>query len=61
MLFQSTHPCGVRHLVVVSCDGDGVSIHAPVWGATATLIFDFFGRLVSIHAPVWGATLKLVT
>ena len=33
--FQSTHPCGVRR---VGFDwlatGNGVSIHAPVWGAT---------------------------
>ena len=33
-----------------------VSIHAPMWGATAgyTGVFDF--SLVSIHAPMWGAT-----
>ena len=35
-----------------------VSIHAPVWGATADDVM-FLPRLqrVSIHAPVWGATI----
>ena len=33
--FQSTHPCGVRHLVRVEYYAFGkVSIHAPLWGAT---------------------------
>ena len=33
--FQSTHPRGVRHLVVDAEDGVAVvSIHAPAWGAT---------------------------
>ena len=34
----------------------GISIHAPVWGATSRL--DSQHRLckISIHAPVWGAT-----
>ena len=33
-MFQSTHPCGVRHLVKGSTGFATVSIHAPVWGAT---------------------------
>ena len=36
-MFQSTHPCGVRlNDLAVAC-GLGVSIHAPVWGATRGL------------------------
>jgi len=33
-----------------------VSIHAPVWGATAGGLLQARDRQVSIHAPVWGAT-----
>ena len=33
-----------------------VSIHAPVWGATAFSFLFLFDFDVSIHAPVWGAT-----
>ncbi len=34
----------------------GVSIHAPVWGATITSASTDIYVSVSIHAPVWGAT-----
>ena len=35
VLFQSTHPCGVRLLILpLMLQACGVSIHAPVWGAT---------------------------
>ena len=34
----------------------GVSIHAPAWGATAKLHEETGRGLVSIHAPAWGAT-----
>ena len=34
----------------------GVSIHAPVWGATASQAVTRASMAVSIHAPVWGAT-----
>ena len=37
----------------------GVSIHAPVWGATLGHQRVSARRLVSIHAPVWGATAVL--
>ena len=40
---------------------DGVSIHAPVWGATLYSNDFDFDTLVSIHAPVWGATYKAKT
>ena len=36
MAFQSTHPRGVRPFGQVRVvDVDGVSIHAPAWGATS--------------------------
>ena len=35
LLFQSTHPCGVRQSVFSLISLTDVSIHAPVWGATA--------------------------
>ncbi len=36
--------------------GQFVSIHAPVWGATAIICRIRRCKRVSIHAPVWGAT-----
>ena len=38
--------------------GEGVSIHAPVGGATNLRTYYPFGVPVSIHAPVGGATLQ---
>ena len=56
-LFQSTHPYGVRPDVpATGVKSYGISIHAPVWGATSInspLLYYFH---ISIHAPVWGAT-----
>ena len=37
-------------------DEDGVSIHAPAWGATAAAASKKLATEVSIHAPAWGAT-----
>ncbi len=55
--FQFTHPRGVRRLVVgIGCEGGLVSIHAPAWGATYSMVRKYFCNLVSIHAPAWGAT-----
>jgi len=34
VMFQSTHPCGVRRVYECECGATKVSIHAPVWGAT---------------------------
>ena len=56
MEFQSTHPCGVRLVVLKIYYLLLVSIHAPVWGATKALNYLLPSLLVSIHAPVWGAT-----
>ena len=36
--------------------GARVSIHAPTWGATGTLLAVAISCSVSIHAPTWGAT-----
>ena len=35
-----------------------VSIHAPAWGATVSVLFCLKRGLVSIHAPAWGATVS---
>ena len=57
LLFQSTHPRGVRRAapMLTSC-AVGVSIHAPAWGATPAHTVLIIGYEVSIHAPAWGAT-----
>ena len=100
LVFQSTHPCGVRQVNFVSqwqqrhfnprthvgcdnglhrwrfsqsyfnprthvgCDhaplkkdgGISISIHAPMWGATALILHILLAKQISIHAPMWGAT-----
>ena len=57
MSFQSTHPRGVRRVLVHALRrGRVVSIHAPAWGATITALDGRADTLVSIHAPAWGAT-----
>ena len=33
-----------------------VSIHAPAWGATLSMVRPLTALSVSIHAPAWGAT-----
>ena len=61
IIFQSTHPYGVRlrdDYVCQMCGG--ISIHAPVWGATTALQSSYRSLLISIHAPVWGATFLLM-
>ena len=42
----------------MGCDRgwNGVSIHAPAWGATGNTLEIAKRRIVSIHAPAWGAT-----
>ena len=57
MMFQSTHPHGVRHLRTdPSQVAQRVSIHAPTWGATLRTDPSQVAQRVSIHAPTWGAT-----
>ena len=59
LLFQSTHPHGVRRgRRVERVGGSCVSIHAPTWGATLTGKLTNYVSPVSIHAPTWGATRK---
>ena len=39
--FQSTHPSGVRRVGrILAMDDDGISIHAPQWGATAQRLWE---------------------
>ena len=60
--FQSTRPHGARlGNKVVNLSLLHVSIHAPAWGATPTVIFIGLAAAVSIHAPAWGATAHLAT
>ena len=57
MVFQSTHPSGVRPHVGVRLHGHlRISIHAPQWGATRATRNSRQSLLISIHAPQWGAT-----
>ena len=57
-LFQSTHPHGVRPCIASNtCRLRIVSIHAPAWGATPSIVRYVPSRDVSIHAPAWGATI----
>ena len=57
LMFQSTHPRGVRRGIPVKHRRSSlVSIHAPAWGATCHAVQGDAGRAVSIHAPAWGAT-----
>ena len=35
-----------------------ISIHAPTWGATASILSCTERASISIHAPTWGATVK---
>jgi len=38
---------------------EGISIHAPSWGATCTFSKLRDVRGISIHAPSWGATMHV--
>ena len=55
VMFQSTHPCGVRIPFICKLSNLRVSIHAPVWGANYDCKAKETLVTVSIHAPVWGA------
>ena len=57
-LFQSTHPHGVRQIIVpLHRKQKTVSIHAPTRGATVNNQHAVYLVLVSIHAPTRGATI----
>ena len=56
MMFQSTHPRGVRLEIRSEAYQRYVSIHAPARGATYNEGCLVYKWLVSIHAPARGAT-----
>ena len=57
LVFQSTHPSGVRLDSGVTIWGKPeISIHAPQWGATPVPGSRRLLIGISIHAPQWGAT-----
>ena len=57
LLFQSTHPRGVRHKArKVGICNVGISIHAPARGATQKVLSHYKSPRISIHAPARGAT-----
>ena len=39
---------------------EGISIHAPTWGATSSHYIKPQVSRISIHAPTWGATLVVI-
>ena len=56
-IFQSTLPHGVRPIVTIEMVKQfSISIHAPAWGATASVGMKAHQIQISIHAPAWGAT-----
>ncbi len=60
MLFQFTHPRGVRRTTFANGSYPlDVSIHAPTRGATAICPIERLTSPVSIHAPTRGATHRL--
>ena len=57
LIFQSTHPSGVRLWRYAALVWKRrISIHAPQWGATVDIDVLLLDHLISIHAPQWGAT-----
>src|SRR3972149_6229278 len=59
LAFQSTRPRGARlYGVRLTLAGEGVSIHAPTWGASRFSLRLLVIFMVSIHAPTWGATTR---
>ena len=56
-LFQSTPPCGERLYDYIDFTMTyGISIHAPMRGATQSAGESYRYQLISIHAPMRGAT-----
>ena len=54
--FNPRTPVGCDGSIDGSCDGLGISIHAPQWGATTDTTRIIETIEISIHAPQWGAT-----
>ena len=47
--------CDCEYAIYVEF-GTGISIHAPMWGATQKILESQTAKIISIHAPMWGAT-----
>ena len=58
--FQSTHPHGMRLVLIRLIRCIDVSIHAPTWDATQSSTHTSPELVVSIHAPTWDATLIML-
>ena len=56
MNFNPRSRMGSDKLRVDAVVRDGISIHAPAWGATAGAQDLAHVLAISIHAPAWGAT-----
>ena len=58
LMFQSTHPCGVRHRTSLNL-GDLKCFNPRTRvGCDKSIVADVNKSMVSIHAPVWGATMR---
>ena len=56
-IFQSTHPCGVRHAKrTFCCCVSAISINAPLRNAISANGCYFLRCYISINAPLWSAT-----
>mgnify|MGYP006943652123 CR=1 FL=1 len=50
LIFQSTHPCGVRRILSnASWNILFISIHAPLWGATRIYVTDELGYIFDFN------------
>ena len=56
IVFQSTHPCGVRHFDESNFGSDECFNPRTRVGCDLPNISAYRYNMVSIHAPVWGAT-----
>ena len=60
-IFQSTHPCRVRHSAFFKLVGVSDFNPRTRAGCDVTGTFDTASRFISIHAPVQGATVMVGT
>ena len=58
ILFQSTHPHGVRLLLLILLLTSGCFNPRTRMGCDVPASFDRYNLYVSIHAPAWGATIR---
>ena len=57
MLFQSTHPCGVRPCYLMALNQSTSFQSTHPCGVRRRIEMSLTDEVVSIHAPVWGATI----